>query len=56
LALFQQLRQKYSAALSPRPGVNFEQYLDKIAQVFYGVEPPKNATGGLMEMMKGLLG
>ena len=56
--LFQQLRQKYDSALSRGNGMptSFNAYLDKIAQVFYGVEPPKTGMGGMMDLMKGLLG
>lgn len=58
--LFQLLKQKYSQSLSrvilPNGQNQFEAYLEKIAQVFYGIQPQsKSGFGGMMEsLMKGL--
>ncbi|KAH9251085.1 hypothetical protein BASA81_010984 [Batrachochytrium salamandrivorans] len=57
--LFQVLRQKYAPSIAraqqPNAPNPFDMYLDKIALVFYGVQPPKSGMGNMMDMlMKGL--
>ena len=55
--LFLTLRQKYASSIARAntPQASFEAYLDKIAQVFYGVAPPKSGMQSMMEtMLKGL--
>lgn len=58
--LFQMLRQKYASSIAraQQPnggGSQFDMYLDKIALVFYNVQPPKSGMANMMEsLMKGL--
>ena len=55
--LFQTLRQKYATSIARgnAPNSSFDAYLDKIAQVFYGVAPPKSGMANMMEsLMKNL--
>lgn len=44
--LFQMLRQKYAIALSRDPSLN--PYLDKIAQLYFGIQPPKSMLENLL--------
>ena len=55
--LFQQLRTKYRSELDrgARGGVNFDNYLDRIALVFYNVQPARTGFD-MASMMKGLMG
>ena len=55
--LFMTLRQKYAPSLARgnTPQSSFDAYLDKIAQVYYNVAPPKSGMASMMEsLMKGM--
>jgi len=52
--LFQMLCQKYSASTSRDP--SFQQYLDRIQEVFFKVKPQKRGMQAMLENMLGMFG
>ncbi len=52
--LFRVLVERYGQALDRDP--NFQQYLALIGQKFYGIEPPQNGMGAMLNQMMSMFG